>query len=259
MTSRMLRELVLSLLVLADAISVSVRRSQPSRLRHRQTIAAASSSQDLLLQGGASVHRHCAAGPDIADFLLSGASNPSLLNAVAYNERGPNQYTCKMPSLEMFALHVTPELTVAIQRSQSELAIRVTDAQVHVTVPGRARQTLSGVKICSCNTVTWAAAANGGTRLGSELTLQLEVPRPRFLPMPRAGIETTASAVLRRVCEVQCNAFLGDIEAGYMEWRAQPRRPLPPNGSVNVSEEQRWECASDDFGRGCTSHAQLTI
>ena len=196
--------------------------------------------------GGATTSRDVV-GKGLAEFLLSHDSDASLLGAgsdVDCNQVGTDLYECHMPQIGMLGFQVRPVLTVRLERdcTASSLCIRVVSAHIYLVTPGSPQaQLLQGCLIDSANEVSWSAHEDGWL-LATDLELRVAVELPRGFYLPRASVERTASAILRRVCAMQCKQFLLSLEHSYEVWartqnagRTQRQDHSPSAGASPVS------------------------
>ena len=220
------------------APNVAVRHSTAQR-------AAVTMRDNALLIGGASKTRavgHPQGQSQLPEFLLSRASDASLLGAgsdVSYQEVAAGLYECEMPAIKMLGFTVSPVLTVRLERDSTMVRIRVVSAHIYLLKPGSAdAQLLQGAAIESANTLSWTSD-EGGWLLTTDLTLRVAVELPRGFLLPRVAVDRPASAVLRRVCAIQCEQFLHSLERSFEAWATQGtprgRQEAPQREAASVA------------------------
>ncbi|KAL1530060.1 hypothetical protein AB1Y20_000982 [Prymnesium parvum] len=176
-------------------------------------------SHGVRLVGGAAVARNISCCSAAFDHFMRtpSLSDTSLLNAVTFNSRGDGEYECEMVRIRIFSYTATPLITIRVERNEDKsLLVRVLDLRISIQgSQEEAPWTLQGATVESSNLISWKDLGEGVQQLRTELKLSVGVEVPRFFPLPRSVIESTASFILRGTCNTQCNQLLGEIEEGY--------------------------------------------
>jgi hypothetical protein len=173
----------------------------------------------------------------LGNFLEAEDSDKYLLGSRSATKTAEGQWIVTQDPVEWFSISVQPIFHQVIMRRMSKhiVEVRVLETTLDVAKGGRVAslvdtgiaKVMSQASMGGGTIVRWEEAPQGGPAgwiLSADISLSLEVSRPRYLPIPRRVFQRVGSGIIGSTCKERGDIFLRDLSRGYTAWSSSRDR-----------------------------------
>lgn len=166
----------------------------------------------------------------LQDYMTLPASQYSVLDAKRIERIDGDTFKCYVGGLKFFNFELEPVITVSVTVGERGPTVRLLSTELRGSKA--AEEANARFSATMCNSVTWIETeAEDTKRIASDVSICVMLDLPGWFIVPTKAVESTGSAVLKRLLTVAVPRFLAQLEADYKAWSCgdDSRKPVEGN------------------------------